>query len=95
MTDRKGNVVVDSLHPNWGLAVGHGRVLRLGQVWQHNDPRVLRAVRIIAILQDACYPYGVHCICINVQTGRESWIATHNFTVGQRGWSLLKEVHRA
>lgn len=68
----------------------HGRVLRAGQIWQSNDPRRLRAVRVVQFLEHPQDEFDV--VVENVQTGKQSIIDARNFTVGQRGWSLMKEV---
>lgn len=68
----------------------HGRVLRMGQIWQYNDPRELRAVRLIVFFNRA--RGGFEVTVENVVTHKHSIINVKHFTIGQRGWSLLKEV---
>jgi hypothetical protein len=66
-----------------GYAVGHGRIVRVGQVWRSNDRRRLKAVRILGIDHAAQI-----VLASNVLTCHVSEIALRNFTIGSRGWSL-------
>lgn len=70
--------------------VGHGRIVRVGQIWRSNDPRELRAVRILDIPPDAT-PES-KAFVQNVVTGKTSSITLRNFTIGTRGWSLEREA---
>jgi hypothetical protein len=66
-----------------GHAIGHGRILRVGQVWRSNDPRRLKAVRILDIVTELRIAEVE-----NILTGKRSLIALQAFTIGSRGWSL-------
>jgi hypothetical protein len=62
--------------------------VRVGQVWECNDVRRLRAVRVIAVTQ-GIEPAAVRVE--NVMSGKCSRIRRDQFTTGPRGWSLMKE----
>jgi hypothetical protein len=65
-----------------GYAVGHGRIVRVGQIWRSNDPRRFKGIRILGVGDDQVVRV------INILTGTISQIALRSFTVGSRGWSL-------
>jgi hypothetical protein len=65
-----------------GHAIGHGRIVRIGQIWRSNDPRRFKGIRILSIGDDQVVRV------INILTGTISRIALRSFTVGSRGWSL-------
>ena len=66
----------------------HGRRVRVGQVWQSNDPRKwAKRIRVTGLRERSCLVDVVH-----LDTGNATAIAAKNFTVGQRGWSLLQEA---
>jgi len=69
------------------IALDHGRILRVGQVWQHNTE--LRAVVIVGLL---CHCKGMaDAVVVNMNTGRTYHIDADTFAVGSKGWSLLHE----
>lgn len=65
------------------VPTGHGRTIALGQVWRHNDPRRLRAVRIVDVDEGLLVAFGK-----NIVTGKITKIPFRQFTVGREGWSL-------
>ena len=74
------------------IMLPHGRILSIGQVWESNDERRLRAVRIMGFEFHAEDPTMTAVRVKNVVTGKISFILAKNFTIGTRGWSLLKEA---
>lgn len=72
-----------------GYAVGHGRTVRVGQVWRANDPRRLKAVRVLGIDDE----HHV-VVALNLRTFHVTEIALTSFTVGSRGWSLEQQPQR-
>lgn len=81
--------VYNNQHKLAMVCVQQGRRLRVGQVWVSNDPRKLRAVRIVAL-----HPIDpdVDVIVENVVTRKRTTIDAKHFTTGSRGWSLMKDV---
>lgn len=76
--------------PYYGSVFGQcGRIMRVGQLWRHNDPRRLRVVKIVA-LHHATQVAHVE----NVTTQKRSTIPFVDFTIGREGWSLEREVIR-
>lgn len=63
----------------------HGRVVRVRQLWRSNDPRRFRIVQVLG------FEAGAVCVQ-NIVTGKISFIALENFTIGTRGYSLEKEA---
>lgn len=81
--NEKGKLVVV------GIVASHGRFIKVGQLWQSNDPRKLKAIRIVRVYQ------GHGCVDVkHLDTGNVTSISVKAFTIGQRGWSLLKEADR-
>jgi membrane protein implicated in regulation of membrane protease activity len=70
-----------------GVAVGHGRIVREDQIWRANDPRRLKAVRVLAVSGP-----GGWALVVNLVTGVISAIALKAFTIGSRGWSLERHA---
>lgn len=71
------------------IAIGHGRMIRIGQVWQSSDPRRLRAVTVFAlVLGPIAYVVGIDVVTRKLCRP----IRVSNFTIGSRGWHLLKEA---
>lgn len=70
-----------------GVFVGHGRTVVVGQVWQSSDPRRLRGVRIISFIDHTDL-----VVAENIVTGKRTAISLDAFTVGPRGWHLLKDT---
>jgi hypothetical protein len=79
--------------------------VRRNQVWQSNDPRRLRAVRVVRIVTNngtsirqslVTHRSDAECtdrvVVRNVVTGKESVVRRDQFASGPRGWSLLKEA---